>query len=169
MSPSPDQMRRIEAARKTVDEFWYTDLKTKELRRKPLHGWKKLLNLFWKRRHNVGELYWWIRFRQAEADMMPFHNPINSDNMPIEGFPMKYELQGGWTIPESDLKYLKKGPLASEGLTEILVPAELGWQRFVQFFRQFGVVISGVIAILGTAIRYWDEIARALGWIKNAA
>ena len=167
MSPSPDQKRRIEAARDSVNEYWYPDFKTKELRRRPCKGWRRLVDFFWKKRHSVWEFYWWIRFRQAQSDMIMFHNPIDSDNLPIEGFPMKYELKGGWTIPKSDLKYLRKGPLASEGLGKILVPAELGWQRVVQFFRQFGTVAAGVIAIVGTTIRYWEEIIRALGCLRN--
>jgi len=79
--------------------------------------------------------------------------------MPIKGFPMKYELKGGWTIPRSDLKYLIKGPLASEGLSEILVPAALGWQRFLLYIRQFGTAVSTLIAIAGAFYRWREELA----------
>lgn len=100
--------------------------------------------------------------------MAPLGNPINSDNMPIAGFPMKYELQGGWTIPKDDLKYLMKGPLAAEGLKEVLVPHALGWQRIVLLFKQFGPVVSGVIAIVGTVVRYWAEFVSLVSGLANA-
>jgi hypothetical protein len=90
--------------------------------------------------------------------MIPLDNPIQSDNMPIRGFPMKYELQGGWTIPRDDLKYLMKGPLASQGLSEVLVPAALGWQRVWLFLRQFGVILGTLITLVGATIRWWPEL-----------
>jgi len=147
------------AAYESVGKYWYTDFSTKELRRKPLKGFSKLLNLFWKTRHTVWEFYWWLARRRAEEDMIVFGNPIQSDNMPIPGFPMKYELQGGWTISRSDLKYLIKGPLASEGLTEILVPAALGWQRLWLFVRQFAPVVGALIGLVGALVRWWPELS----------
>ena len=156
--PSPDQRRRILAAYKLVGKYWYTDFSTKELRRKPLKGLSKILNLFWKTRHTVKEFYWWLSYRRAEEDMIMFPNPIHSDNMPIPDFPIKYELQGGWTIPRGDLKYLIKGPLVSEGLTEILVPAALGYQRLWLFVRQFAPVIGAIISFAGALIRWWPEL-----------
>ena len=156
--PTPDQQRKRQQAYESVGKYWYTDFATKELRHKPLKGFAKFINVFWKTRHTVWEFYWWLARRRAEEDMMPFRNPIQSDNMPTKGFPMKYELQGGWTIPQSDRKYLMKGPLTSEGLSEILVPAAVGWRRLLLLLRQFGAVVVAVISIVGAVIRWWPEL-----------
>ena len=87
--------------------------------------------------------------------------------MPLVGFPVKYEMQGGWTIPKGDLKYLSNGPLASEGLSEILVPHALGWQRFLLVVKQFGPVLVGLISIVGVVVRYWAELAKVLNWLQR--
>jgi hypothetical protein len=122
---------------------------------------------FWQDRNTVWEFYVWLRHRQAEADAMPFSNQIDGDNLPMKGFPKKYALAGGWTIPQSDLKYLRDGPLASEDLHEILVPPSLGWLRVVDFFRQFApvvTVISGTVAVAtnwGTVVAVASSIANA--------
>ena len=72
---------------------------------------------------------------------------------------MKYELRGGWSIPQDDLAYLIKGPLASEGLHEILVPAAMGWQRAWLFIRQFSAVIVALLGVVGAAVRWWPELS----------
>ena len=75
----------------------------------------------------------WLRHRQAEEDAILFSNQINTDQVPIKGFPRKYALAGGWTIPESDLKYLRDGPLVSEDLKDVLVPDARDWRPIVKF------------------------------------
>lgn len=88
--PTPDQLRKTEAARDAVERYWYVDGKTKELRRRPMTGGvAQFLNVFWKKRHTVWEFYWWIRYRQGGADMAPLENPINSDNMRDRGLPVQ--------------------------------------------------------------------------------
>ncbi len=156
--PTPDEMRKMQEAYESVGKYWYADLATKELRRRQPTGATKYVDLFWRKRHTVWQFYWWLARRRAQEDMIPLDNPIQSDNMPIRGFPMKYELQGGWTIPRDDLKYLMKGPLASQGLSEVLVPAALGWQRVWLFLRQFGVILGTLITLVGATIRWWPEL-----------
>jgi len=163
--PTPEQQRRVQEAYDSVNEYWYADLSTKELRRKPLKGFSKFINLFWKERHTVWGFYWWLAYRRAQADMMPLGNPIESDNMPIKGFPMKYELKSGWTIPREDLKYLVKGPLVSQGLTEVLVPHALGWQRLLLFIRKFGIILGALISIVGAIIRWWTELVELWNYL----
>jgi hypothetical protein len=98
---------------------------------------------------------------------MCFSNQIDGDNIPIKGFPKKYALQGGWTIPRDDLIYLSDGPLASEDLHEVLVPPALGWSRFADAVKQFApvvTVLSGIIAIAsnwGTVIHLVSKVANA--------
>jgi hypothetical protein len=165
--PTPEQKRRIEKAKTELSEFWYVDFNTKEIRHKESSRLQKFIEIFWKKRNSVGELYWWIKYRFAKEDAMPFHFPIQSDNMPIEGFPMKYELKGGWTIPSNDLKYLTKGPLASEGLSKVLVQHALGWKRVVLLIKQYGPILTGLIAIVGTIVRYWPELLKLLSLIQE--
>jgi hypothetical protein len=157
-TPTPEQKRKMQEAYDSVDQYWYADLSTQELRRKPLKGFPKFVNCFWKKRHPVWEFYCWLARRRAQEDMMPLNNPIESDNMPIKGFPMKYELKGGWTIPSEDLKYLVKGPLASQGLSEVIVPHALGLNKFLLFIRQFSRLLWSLIGIAGVTIRYWTEL-----------
>ena len=157
--PTPDQLRTID---KLVTEFeasWYLDGATKEIRRKPLSHWQTLKNVFWKKRHSVFALYHWAKRKWCSNEFNCYHFPIDHDNTPIKGFPMKYELRGGWSIPQDDLAYLIKGPLASEGLHEILVPAAMGWQRAWLFIRQFSAVIVALLGVVGAAVRWWPELS----------
>jgi hypothetical protein len=146
------------AAREEVGRYWYPDFSTKELRRKRPTGLSRVFDFFWKTRHTLWEFYWWLAFRRAQEDMMAFDNPIESDNMPIAGFPTKYELRGGWTIPSRDLRYLKGGPLVSEGLKEILVKPSTGWARVLELFRQVAPLAS-TLAAIATLVNYWPVLA----------
>jgi hypothetical protein len=164
---APDLIRRRDRALKTVGERWYLDFKTKEIRRKDLSRIESVRQFFWRDRNTVWEFYVWLRHRQAEPDAMCFSNQIDGDNIPIKGFPKKYALQGGWTIPRDDLIYLSDGPLASEDLHEVLVPPALGWSRFADAVKQFApvvTVLSGIIAIAsnwGTVIHLVSKVANA--------
>lgn len=166
--PTPDQQRKIDQAVRLFKEGWYADFATKEIRRKPVSNWRSAVEIFWKRRHPVFAMYWWAKHRFSEPQGMTYAFPLHHDNMPIKGFPVKYELQGGWTIPSTDLKYLMKGPLASEGLAEILVPHALGWERFLLFLKQFGPLVASAIMILGASIRWWPELVKLWAWFKDA-
>lgn len=167
MSRSPDLDRRRDKALQSVGERWYLDFSTKEIRRKPLSGLASIRQFFWRDRNTVLEFYVWLRHRQAELDAMPFSNQIDGDNLPMKGFPIKYALAGGWTIPQADLKYLRDGPLASEDRHEILVPPSRGWLRVLDFFRQFApvvTVISGTVVVAtnwGTVVAIASSIANA--------
>lgn len=147
---NPDLARKRDRALHSVGSRWYLDFGTKEIHRKPMTPFQRIRHLLWPEKNTVWEFYVWLRHRQAEPDAMPYPNQIDGDQVPIKGFPKKYSLAGGWTIPESDLKYLRDGPLASEDLKEVLVPAALGWPRTVEFIRQVApvvTVLSGLVAI----------------------
>jgi hypothetical protein len=113
---TPEDERNINKSKKEFEANWYVDFKNKEILRKPMSLANRIKNFFWKDRFYIYPLYWWCKCRWAEENLMSLPFPIQSDNMPNSGFPMKYELQGGWTIPERDRKYLYKGPLSSENL-----------------------------------------------------
>jgi hypothetical protein len=155
---TPEDERNINKSKKEFEANWYVDIKTKEIRRKPLSCANKLKNLFWKDRFSIYSLYWWCKFRWAEESLISSPFPIQSDNMPILGFPMKYELQGGWTIPTRDRKYLYKGPLASENLDTVIVSHQLGFQRFLNFLKQIKAIAFAVFGIPLFYYKFWPEI-----------
>lgn len=162
---TPEMIRKCGEAITSVGEFWYLDFKTKEIRRKPQHGLAALKQFLWKKRHTVWQFYVWLRHRQAEPDAMPFPDQIDGDNIPLKGYPKKYELKGGWTIPSSDLAYLTHGPLASEGRHEILVPESNRWQLFLLFAKQAGVLIGATVTGVGACVRWWQEISSVLSYV----
>ena len=88
--------------------------------------------------------------------------------MPLDGFPMKFELQGGWTIPLGDIRFLKEGPLASEGLHRILVPANLGWRRALELGKQIAPLFT-IIGVLVTMVVNYPALRRVLAILTNAA
>lgn len=167
MTLSPDLVRRRDKALQSVGERWCLDFSTKEIRRHPLSGLAAIRQLFWRDRNTVWEFYVWLRHRQAEPDAMAFSNQIDGDNLPMKGFPKKYALAGGWTIPQDDLKYLRDGPLASEDRHEILVPPSRGWLLALDLIKQFApvvTVISGAVAVAtnwGTVVAIASSVANA--------
>lgn len=163
--PTPDQLREIERLTQEFDEYWYLDGKTKEIRLKRFPFARKVRNFIWKKRFTVFALYHWAKRKWTLEQFNCFHFPIDHDNMPIEGFPIKYELRGGWSIPKRELSFLTRGPLAAEGLSPILVPALIGWQRFVYWFKQLAPVAGGSIAIIGSLVRFWAELVSLVGYV----
>ena len=167
MTLTPDLIRRRDLALKSVGARWYLNFKTREIRRRELSGIDSIRQFFWRDRNPVWEFYVWLRHQQAEPDARCFSNPIDGDNIPIKGFPKKYALQGGWTIPQDDLKYLSDGPLASEDLHEVLVPPALGLARVIDAVKQFAPVVtvmSGLVAIAsnwGTVLDLASKVANA--------
>lgn len=106
-------------------------------------------------------MYWWSKRNWATERLIVFPFPLRHDNMPLKGFPVKTELQGGWTIPRSDLHYLKAGPLASEGLHEILVPADIGWRRILDVAKQFAPIAT-IFSASVTVITNWSLVVQSL-------
>lgn len=156
--PTPDQIRTIDTLVQEFDKYWCLDGNTKEIRLKRISLGRRIMNFFWKKRFTVFAMYHWAKHKWISSEFNRYHFPIDHDNMPIHGFPMKYELRGGWSIPKRELSFLSKGPLAAEGLHPILVPAHIGWQKIVLWFKQLAPVIAGLITITGAIVRYWAEI-----------
>lgn len=165
--PTPDQLRRIDNLVKLFDKDWYADTQTKEIRRKPQTDWQRVVDVFWKRKHTVFAMYWWIKQNWANEKLIIHEYPIRGDNMPIKGFPVKCELQGGWTIPRHDNKYLTHGPLASEGLQEILVPESRGLSFLIEVFKQFGPIATSISMVVGI-VSNWPKLVTAFQTVKNA-
>lgn len=161
-SPTPDQIRTVDTLVQEFDEYWYLDGKTKEIRLKPFSLGRKIKNCIWKKRFTVFAMYHWAKDKWLYNEFNRYYFPIDHDNMPIHGFPIKYELKGGWSIPKREVTFLAKGPLAAEGLHPILVPADMGWQKIVLWFKQLAPIIGGLITIIGAIIRYRAEIGQIL-------
>lgn len=168
MTRTPDQIRTVQSAVSDVSQHWYADTSTKEIRRHTPRGLSRAIDLVWPHKHQVRELYWWIAENWASETLILFHFPMRHDNMPLDGFPMKFELQGGWTIPQSDIRYLKDGPLAAEGLHNILVPANLGWMRILEFGKQIAPVFT-IVGVLVTIIVNFPGLKATIARLTNAA
>jgi hypothetical protein len=167
MTLTPDKIRKRDKAVRSVGERWYLDFSTQEIRRNPLSGLAKVKQFFWRDINTIWELYIWLRHRQAEPDAMAYSNQMDGDNLPMKGFPIKYALAGGWTIPQADLKYLRDGPLASEDRHEILVTPSRGWHRVTDVVKQFAPVFS-VIASMLVVAKNWSTVTAIASWIANA-
>jgi hypothetical protein len=156
--PTADQKRKIQRAFERLKPHWTIDIDTKEIRHRELTRTERVRNLLWPKKHTVWELYWWLRHMHLEHPIMPaLGNPINSDNMPIDGHPTKYELQSGWTIPTAHVKFLKSGPLMAENLTKILVPSSSGLSIVLDFAKQIAPLFTIASAFVAIAIK-WDEV-----------
>jgi hypothetical protein len=158
---TPDFIRRRDRALQSVGSRWRLDFATKEIRRKPISRFQQLRQFLWREKNTVWEFYVWLRHRQAEPDAMAFPNQIDGDQIPVKGFPTKFSLSGGWTIPLDDLKYLKNGPLVSEDLKEILVPASRGWPRVLEALKQVAPIVTIASGLIAIAVN-WSELVQIL-------
>jgi hypothetical protein len=154
---TPDREREIQTAIEAFDVDWYINTNTHEICLKKRSVLRKFCDIFWKKKHSVIAMYWWVNLNWSSASMMMYKFPMTHDNMPIKGFPIKAEMQGGWTIPKSDLKFLKNGPLTSEGLQEILVPASTGLMYVFELTKQFAPLVT-ISAGLVTIATHWETV-----------
>ncbi len=154
--PTPEQKAEIDRVVDRFDIDWTIDIKTKEIKRKRRNILQKVYDIFFPSRHSVFALYWWLKYqyhRKDRVNLMPFTFPIKHDNMPIPGYPMKYEIIDGWTIPKKDLKFLVKGPLARISPSVVLVPHQIGFERIKSFAKAWGPIITITAAILTIILR----------------
>ena len=154
--PTPEQKAEIERVVARFDLDWMIDLKTKKIKRKPGNIFQKVRDIFWPRRHSVFALYWWLKYLYHQKDrqnLMAFTFPINHDNMPIPGYPIKYEIIGDWSIPKKDLRFLIKGPLARIAPEDVLVTHQIGLERIKSFAIAWGPVITLIAGGLTIIIR----------------
>jgi hypothetical protein len=152
-----DQVRETRRAFDRSNPHWSIDIDTKEIRHRPFMPMERVQNFRWPKKHTVWELYWWLRHMQFEHPIMSaLGNPINSDNMPIDGHPMECERQSGWTIPTTHLKFLKNGLLMAEYLTKILAPSS-NWRSIVLGFVKQIAPLFGIAAAVVTIATKWDE------------
>ena len=94
-------------------------------------GLSNIIDLFWRKKHKVEDFYWRTSRNWATPELMPFTIAIKHDDLPIDKFARKYQLQNGWSIPREDLKYLYEGPLVDRTGHKILVKHRSKLQKFV--------------------------------------
>jgi hypothetical protein len=164
---SPEDLRIRAKGVASFDKTWYADPKTLEIRRKPLTCWQIIINLFWKNRHKVSDLYWWVSKNWANQQLAVYPIAIEHDNIPAPGFPRKHIMRGGWSIPKKDLKYLYEGPLFDQLGTQILVKHQSRLQVIVAVVKHLQP-LSWIIGFLLLCVRYSNEIKSIFKWIDNA-
>lgn len=145
---------------KELNLYWEVDIKQQQVRLKDQERWWKKLYLKWFKRFRVKELYAWMQSTWGSTQMMSHKTGIKHDDFKISKelekiVPRGYQLQGGWSIRESDLKYLVGGPLLSEDGQRLLVRAQGTLGRFVVFLEKYYkpirialAVVAAVFAIL---------------------
>ncbi len=157
--PTPEQRDEINRVVNLFDLDWTIDVKTEQIKRKPRSILQRLRDIFWPRRHTVFALYWWLKneyHRRDRTNLMAFTFPINHDNMPISGYPMKYEIVGDWSIPKKDLRFLIKGPLARISPEELLVPHQIGYERIKSFVKAWWPIVAFLSALLTILLRVFQ-------------
>jgi len=118
--PTSEQLEVIEKVAAEFHKDWQLVFKTHEIRRRDRSRFRVIGDWLWPRRHSVFAMYWWLKRLYAgkldcdQSTYMPFTFPLNHDGMPFEGYPLKYQLCGGWTVAETDLRYLTYGPLGDQ-------------------------------------------------------
>lgn len=165
--PTPSELRKRERGIRSFDGHWYIDAKTSEIKHISLEGWSKFIDLFWRKKHKVSDLYWWSSNKWATSEMMPFDDAIRHDDVPIAGFPRKHQMRNGWTIPSEDLKYLYEGPLVDETGHKILVKHQSKIQRLVSVISQLRP-LSWIIPLILAFYRYRAEFVELWEKLSNA-
>ena len=157
--PTPEQWNNIKEVVDSFDKDWMIDMKIKQIKQKPKKWWEEVWFYLFPRKHTVFALYWWLKNKfhgEHREELMPLIFPIEHDNMPIPGHPIKYKMVEGWTIRKRDLRYLNKGPLARVSSGQILVPYEKGLQRIITFVKTWGPMVALIGALLTIILRIFQ-------------
>jgi len=167
MKPTQEQIDKAKELAERFDKDWCFHPKNKlEIILKEKNWYHRFIDFLWPRKHTVYALYWWVKRNWSKYGMMgkaPY--PIQGDNMPVKGLPIKFELINGWTIPKKSLKRLYGGPLMSNGLTEVLVPYESITNKLVRWAKTSARIAVPVITIITVLGRYKNEIGSLIKWI----
>ena len=139
-------------ARKTaieaVERQWCRDLSRKELFLCDSSRLSRLRIRVFGQRTKVEHLYRWLQDWLATEEGIAFDNGAVRDSIHVHGVPRKYQLEGGWSIRESDLPFLSHGPLvASDGKT-ILVHAFSLRERAIRWLQVLTAIVGLVVALL---------------------
>jgi len=156
MALQPEQKDEIYRVVELFERDWMLSFKPLQIRRKPRNILQKARDLFAPRRHTVFGMYWWLKhkFHKPEPEqLIGYRFPIVHDNMPLPGYPIKYELIGGWHIPKKDLRFLVNGPLARVSPAQVLVPHQIGFERVKSFAKTWAPLATLFVALLTGVLR----------------
>lgn len=139
-------------ARKTeveaVEEQWCRDLQRKEFFLRNSSRLSRLRMRVMGQRTKVEHLHLWLQEWLATAEGIVFENGTIRDLIHVQGVPRKYQLDGGWSIRESDLSFLSHGPLVAADGKTILVPAYSLRERAIRWIQVLTAVVGLVVAVL---------------------
>ena len=123
--------KRRKKLAKAFSEDWELELNDiPKIRYKKIAGVKGLYKKIRRKKHTVFAMYWFFNYEYVRNEhLQKFHFPINHDNTPVKGVPMKYTLQGRWIIDDEDLSYLRAGPLLDQDYMEIVKPEPQNGKR----------------------------------------
>lgn len=161
---TPSEARKRKKEVEDFDKAWYVDPSTSEIRRSELDKLHKIIDLFWRKKYRVSDMYWWSSWKWYGWELMPYPDAVKHDDIPIKGFPRKHQLVNGWSIPEEDLKYLFDGPLIDEN-GNILVKHQSRLQKIESIVSQLKP-LSWVIGLILLCIRFRTEIVEVIEYLK---
>ena len=163
MAITSENTRNIEKAVSKVRKNWEIKPDTKEICKKPLIWNLKLIHFFWKPRHTVWALYWFCKYEFHEnPQLLGLGFPIEHDNLPIEGLPIKYELLDNWNIPTRDINYLYMGPLYSNHLSKVIVPTYSPIEELINLTKTAIKILSPIITFVALLYRYRGELSQVI-------
>ncbi len=138
------QKTEIEA----VERQWCRDLERKELHLRDSSRFSRLRMRALGQRTKVEHLYRWLQEWLATAEGIVFDKGAVRDSIHVHGVPRKYQLEGGWTVRESDLPFLTHGPLVAADGKTILVTAYSFRERAIMWLKLAAAAVSLVVAVL---------------------
>lgn len=165
MKPTQKQIDKTKELAERFNKDWCFNPATKEIKLIDKIWYLRILDFLWPKKHTVYGLYWWVKHNWTKHNMMAYSYPIQGDNMPVKGLPLKFELINGWSIPKKGLKRLYDGPLMSAGLDEILVPYESFSTKLVRWVKTGARVALLIIPVIAALGRYNEDIGKFIKWI----
>ncbi len=156
--PTPEQLAVIESVADRFNEDWELVFKTREIRRRKRNWLRVIRDFVWPRRHTVFVMYWWCNrlytgsYEYDQSTYMPFTFPLEHDNMPFPGHPVKYRLIS-WRIPKRDMRYLIRGPLADAANNDvIIVDDKTTWDRAKELWKKLTLPTKAVIWLMAAVV-----------------
>ena len=152
-----------------LSPYWEIDFKNNQVRLSHQPDWRRRLYLRWFKRFLVKELYAWMQSTWSTVQMMTHPTGIKHDDFKISTelekvVPRGYQMQGGWTIRESDLKYLVRGPLLSQDGQRLLVKAHGSLTGILAAVEKYGNavrILLGIVTMILAIIFYMIRIGSA--------
>ena len=139
-------------ARKTeieaVERKWCRDLERKELYLCDSSLRSRLSMRLLGQRTKVEHFYRWLQEWQSTEDGIAFENGAIRDSIHVHVLPRKYQLEGGWSVRESDLAFLSHGPLVAGDGKTVLVQAYSLRERAIKLIKVLTTIIGLIVAVV---------------------